>query len=514
MLRQHEPRMTPMDMPPHIRAFLQPDAYPHPVEHVEMIQTHASWVFLTGAWVYKFKKPVDFGFMDFSTLEKRRYYCQQELRLNRRLAPALYRDVLTVYRHGQSLHDQSFNLSGPGEIVDYCLQMAQFDQADLLDQRLARQALEPQWMDLLASDVAAFHARAAINSNPDIDPVALLDRHIRDNLAVAADHQPDAIAPATLQTLSTFARSALAEKRADLIQRQRAGHIRDCHGDLHFRNIALIDGHPTLFDCIEFNDAYRIIDTMNDIAFLVMDCDAHARPDLGMRFLSRYLEQSGDYAGLKLLPLYLFYRAGVRGKVACILADELPEQQQPPQWQEAQRYFELAASYSRTESPTLFAIGGLSGSGKSHLALRGCGRERAIIIRSDATRKRIAAEFPDQELYGETMHIRTYAAMFDAARTCLKAGFSVILDATFLHPDSRRQLKALAEACDVPMQCFWLDIKTDVLKENVHRRQQKGHDISDADLRVLDMQLAEYQRPDEPWIQFLTSNRTWPERGY
>jgi len=495
-----------LDMPLHIEAFYRPDAYPHPVEHVEMIQTHASWVFLTGAWAYKFKKPVDFGFMDFSTLEKRRYFCQQELTLNRRLAPALYLDVLPVYQHAQS-----FNLLGPGDIVDYCLKMVQFDQADLLDQKLAHHELEPQWMDVLASDVAGFHARAAINNGSDIDHATLLDHHIRNNLAVAAEHQPLAITPATLQTLSAFTHSTVREKRADLMQRQHDRHVRDCHGDLHFRNITLIDDHPTLFDCIEFNDAYRIIDTMNDIAFLVMDCDAHARPDLGMRFLSRYLEQSGDYAGLNLLPLYLFYRAGVRGKVACILADELPNQQQSPQWQEAQRYFELAASYCRTSSPTLFAIGGLSGSGKSHLALRGCGRERAIIIRSDATRKRIAANSSDLDLYGQAMHIRTYSAMFDAARICLNAGFSVILDATFLHPDSRRQLKELAGECAVPMQFYWLDIKIDILRDNIRRRQQSGHDISDADLRVLDLQLAEYQRPDEPWIQFLTSNRTWPE---
>ncbi len=507
------PTVKPLQTPPHIQAFSRPDTYPHPVEHLEMIQTHASWVFLTGAWAYKFKKPVDFGFMDFSTLEKRHYYCNQELRLNRRLAPALYLDVLPVYQHGES-----FNLSGPDVIVDYCLKMVQFDQRNLLDRKLARHELKPAWMDMLANDVASFHACAEVCSNPEIDHAALLEDHIRDNLAVANRHQPRAASPATLQKLADFGRSELKEKQADLIQRQHDRHIRDCHGDLHFRNIALIDGRPTLFDCIEFNSAYRIIDTMNDIAFLVMDCDAHARPDLGMRFLSRYLEQSGDYAGLQLLPLYLFYRASVRGKVACMLADELPEAQQAPQWQEAQRYFELAASYGaasydRGNSPTLFAIGGLSGSGKSHLALRGCGIKRAIIIRSDATRKRIAGDSPELDLYGQQMHIRTYAAMFDAARICINAGFSVILDATFLHPDSRRQCRELAEACTVPMQFFWLDIPVDQLKANILRRQQSGHDISDADLRVLDLQLAEYQRPDEPWVQFLTSNRSWPRRS-
>jgi len=493
------------DIPLHIQAFYRPDTYPHPVEHVDMIQTHASWVFLTGAFAYKFKKPVDFGFMNFSTLAKRRYYCTQELKLNRRLAPELYLDVLPVYQDGTS-----FNLYGAGNIVDYCLKMVQFEQSCLLDQKLARHKLAPQWMDTLATDVARFHAHAEINNDAQFDHGALLGDHIRDNLAMAGQCHGLAMEPAELAALSTFANNVLKGKQVELTRRQRDHHIRHCHGDLHFRNITMIDGHPTLFDCIEFNDAYRIIDTMNDIAFLVMDCDAHGRPDLGMRFLSRYLEHSGDYSGLNLLPLYLFYRAGVRGKVACILANELSKEKQPPQWQEARRYFELAASYSQATAPTLFAIGGLSGSGKSYLALLGCGKEHAIIIRSDATRKRITTDFPDLALYGQAMHIHAYAAMFDAARICLKAGFSVILDATFLHPDSRRQLSELAGECAVPMQCFWLDIKTDILRNNILRRQQSGHDISDADLSVLDLQLAEYQRPPEPWIRFLTSNRSWP----
>jgi len=492
-------------MPEHIQAFFRPETYPHPVETVNMIQTHASWVFLAGAFAYKFKKPVDFGFMDFSTLAKRQYFCQQELKLNRRFAPALYLDVLPVYQLRGA-----FSLSGPGDVVDYCLKMVRFEQSALLDQKLVHGELDAQWMDDLACDVTRFHAQVEINDDSNFDHATLLAEHIGDNLAIAARHSSSAIAPDVLETLRIFSDSALREQQAALQQRQRERHIRHCHGDLHFRNITLIDGKPTLFDCIEFNDEYRIIDTMNDVAFLVMDCDAHERSDLGMRFLSRYLEHSGDYAALALLPLYLFYRASVRGKVACILADELPPDQQQPQWQEARRYFDLASSYTKTASPRLFAIGGLSGSGKSHLALLGCGKERAIIIRTDATRKRIANDFPELKLYGKQMHVHTYTAMFNAAHTALSAGFSVILDATFLHPDSRRQTHELAAECNVPLHFYWLDINTDTLRSNICQRQQAGRDISDADLSVLELQLAEYHRPPEPWVRFLKSADDWP----
>lgn len=491
--------------PPHIQAFHQPETYPHPANRIEMIQTHASWVFLSGDFAYKFKKPVDFGFMDFSTLAKRKYYCEQELQLNQRLTPVLYLDVLPVYRHGDH-----YNFKASSEIVDYCLKMKRFNQADLLDQKLRRHALDPQWMDQLAEYVAAFHKRTEINTDPDFGHDARLASHMQDNLAIAAKYDGLAVDAANLQTLTAFMHRELGAKLPALKQRQAEHHIRHCHGDLHFRNITLLDGNPVLFDCIEFNDAYRIIDTMNDIAFLVMDCDAHASPDLGMRFLSRYLEYSGDYAGLMLLPLYLFYRAGVRGKVACILADELTAEQQQPQWHEARKYFTLAATYAKPARPALFVIGGLSGSGKSHLALLGCGPQRAIIIRSDATRQRIAPDYPDLERYGRDMHIHTYNAMFDAARTALRAGFSVILDATFLHPDSRKQVITLAEACNVALHFYWLDIDPETLEHNIRQRQQHGQDISDADLDVLALQLAEYQRPQEACIHFLTSSDTFP----
>jgi len=495
------------DIPAHVTALLNPAIYPHPVERVEMLQTHISWVFLAGNYVYKLKKPVNFGFLDFSTLELRRHYCERELTLNRRFAAPLYLAVLPLCR-SDGAYRLDMDAANECEIIDYCLQMTRFDQSDLLDNRLAQGAFDPGWMDMLARDVAAFHADAEINRTPGFDPGALLAEHIRANLAVAAEHVGATVSAADLAALNAFADSELANRRADLQQRRRDGHIRRCHGDLHLRNIALYNGHPMLFDCIEFNDTFNMIDTINDVAFLVMDCDARDRPDLGFRFLSRYLERCGDYGGLSLLPLYLFYRAGVRGKVACMLADELSEP--AAQLSEAGRYFSLALDYARRPKPALFVIGGLSGSGKSHLALLGCRRERAVIIRSDTTRKRIAGSYPELALYGEQMHAHTYAAMFDAARSALKAGCPVILDATFLNPVMRRQAYDLARNCGAPLHFYWLEIDSVRLTANIRQRQQRGNDISDADLSVLRRQLAGYATPVETWIRRLHRSDCWP----
>jgi len=491
-------------LPSHVQAFYNTELYKHPTGSIEMIQTHISWVFLTGNFVYKLKKPVDLGFLDYSTLEKRKFYCEQELLLNRRLMPDVYLEVCSV-----CLCEGEYNLSGDGEVIDYCLKMVQFDQAGLFDKMLEQGEFKPEWMDTLAKDIAFFHAQAEVNSNPSFKHASYIEEHIQANLNVASAHIEKALSEKNMKLLRSFAKTELEHKQVALKERLVHQHIRHCHGDLHFRNITLWEGKPRAFDCIEFNDEYRIIDTMNDVAFLLMDCDAHKRADLGMRFLSRYLEHSADYDGLSLLSLYLFYRASVRGKVACILADELPYEQQGPQWQEARNYFNLALNYTQKNKPTLFAIGGLSGSGKSHLALLGCGVESAIVIRSDATRKRISINFPERDLYGDQMGNDTYQAMFDAAKAALEAGFSVIMDATFLQSDSRQQVYDLAKNTKCPMHFYWLEVAENTLRHRIKKRIEVNKDISDADLDVLSLQLAKYEKPNEPWIHCLDSSDSW-----
>ncbi len=470
-----------------------------------MIQTHISWVFLTGLFAYKIKKPVDLGFLDFSTLAQRKYYCERELELNRRFSAEIYLDVLPVNRVNDAC-----NLNGTGKTIDYCLKMKQFAQSDLLKQRLTSNHFDPIWLDILARKTALFHKLEAAVCSSRIDHALLLDVHIQSNLVIAEKHIGRALSYSTMQQLSDYAEQAKQKFSKLLIERQWNGFVRHCHGDLHLGNITLFNRDPHLFDCIEFNDEFSVIDIMNDVAFLAMDLDAHHHPELAMRFLSRYLEHTGDYAGLMLMRYYLYYRACVRGKVACLLADELDLAEQAASHEEGKQYFTLAAAYTKPVSAKLFAIGGLSGSGKSHLALLGCGVERAIIIRTDATRKRIASDYPELELYGAEMHAITYKAMFSDARIALKAGFSVILDATFLHPDSRHSLFDLANECEVALLFYWLDIDKRTLRQQIISRQKAANDISDADLRVLDLQLAEYIRPCEARIQFIHSNQAWP----
>ncbi|MDQ6966437.1 MAG: AAA family ATPase, partial [Mariprofundaceae bacterium] len=303
------------------------------------------------------------------------------------------------------------------------------------------------------------------------------------------------------------------------------GHIRDCHGDLHPGNIAVYQGRPRIFDCIEFNPEYRAIDTLSDAAFLVMGLEAHGYADLAFRFLSRYLEHSGDYDAIPLLSLFLCYRATVRGKVACLLAEDasISNAVKSSKLAEAAQYFTLASDYLNKPSPacehvggqhivSLHAVGGLSGSGKSHLSLLGCGVEGAIIIRSDATRKRIAPQYSDLPLYSDAMHRLTYQAMFDAAAAVLKAGWAVILDATFLSADERQRARDLAAASNTPFRFIWLDVPEERLRHNVRQRGLQDRDISDADITVLEGQLANYHRPDEQDILYLTSADTWPQQ--
>jgi len=496
-----------MTSPPLIQAMLREDFYPHTVRNIHLLQTHISWVLLTGTYAYKVKKPVNFGFLDFSSLEKRKHFCEEELHLNRRLAPALYLDVLPISRKGDG-----FKLGGSSNVCDWCVKMTQFADTDLLDARIRNNTFNPEWLDMLAHDVSAFHAQASQDAATSaFGAPGYLLRHIDASLN-AALHHPEAIKPGNIHDL----------RRQCMVQTQRLAHIfeqrmadrriRDCHGDLHLGNVALYQGRPTVFDCIEFNPEYRAIDTLNDAAFLVMDCDARGHVDLAFRFLSRYLECSGDYGGVALLPLFLSYRAGVRGKVACLLAEDkdIEIAGKQSKLREAAGYFDLAKAYlERPAEPCLYAIGGLSGSGKSHLALIGCGKARAVIVRSDATRKRIAGQHPNLDLYGETMNHHTYQAMYDAASNLLAAGWPVILDATFLSPDERQRARDVARAAGVPFRFIWLDVPEEKLKEHIRHRQTNGKDISDAGLNVLDLQLADYRRPDDTDIRFLPSADAW-----
>ena len=504
-------------LPAHVRAFTNPEFYPHPASNITMLQTHISWVFLAGSFAYKIKKPLNLGFLDFTTPAKRLQTCGDELTLNRRLAPEIYLQVLPLFQHGD-VYILGSELKHHQDAIDYCLKMVRFDQRDLFDARLMEARFDSAWMDRLAETIADFHLHA--ESSPYIQAFGeprFLYNHIEANLTIAKNCLQQDLSPSLLSGLKQKSKTWL-DRFQTIIEQRQGQFVKNCHGDLHLKNITLFNNRPTPFDCIEFSDEFRMIDTMNDAAFLVMDCDSRNRSDLGYRFLSRYLEQCGDYDGLKLLPLYLSYRAGVRGKVACLLEGELADDSSVDQTQQqethdsVQHYFSLADQYLTSgQQPELFIIGGLSGSGKSHLALLALQYISAVIIRSDATRKRIARDHPDLPLYSNRMHKLTYQAMFDAAEKALEAGFSAILDATFLYPASRERAAGLGSAQKVPWHFYWLDIDSETLRARVGRREEDGRDISDAGLKVLESQLATHKRPTEPYIEFISDSDHWPK---
>ena len=489
---------------------LEPSFYDHPTAGIRLIQTHISWVILTGSYAYKVKKPVDFGFLDFSSLDKRHAMCLKELVLNRRLAPELYLDVLPIFASARG-----YRLGGKGDdagAVEYCLKMTQFDPEALFAREIDHPRFNPAWMDTLASQIADFHNSAEVVHASGFGDAATLHRYISENLHASTELAAHCGPPDLTPELDRHASRMLQNREPQIRQRQKDGFIRACHGDLHLGNIALVHGEPRVFDCIEFNDELRLIDTMSDAAFLAMDCDARGHPELGMRFLSRYLEHTGDYQGLALLRLYQLYRAGVRGKVAFLLSKDtgMPEDEAGTKIQEARRYFDLAVSYGMPAGrPALYAVGGLSGSGKSHLALIGSAAERALVIRSDATRKRLGTGSA-ASLYTPQMTEATYAAMIAGADAALAAGYPVILDATFLARTHRDQVRGLAQKHGIPPHLLWLDLPPAVLRQRIRQRSTTGSDVSDADLAVLESQLARYQRPDEPEIRFLTASDRWP----
>jgi aminoglycoside phosphotransferase family enzyme/predicted kinase len=433
-----------------IAALSGPAAYPHPVDPVEVVETHISWVLLTGAFAYKIKKPVDYGFVNYSTLERRRHFCEEEIRLNRRLAPDLYIGVVPIT--GDASHPK---VDGAGAAIEYAVKMREFPQDSQLDRVLARGLLGPEEVDELADTLARFHAGAPQARPGDgyggPDEVAAV---MRGNFELTAKFVPGLIGRDAYAHLKGWTDQALARHRDTIASRLTDGFVRECHGDVHLRNVALIDGKIEIFDCIEFNPAYRFTDVMAEVAFTQMDFDARDHPGFGWRFIGRYLERTGDYAGLALLPMYLAYRAYVRAKVTALGPDG------PERRRTILRQVALAEGYTRDRRPGLLIMHGVTGSGKSTLSDALLMDLGCVRIRSDVERKRIAgvgrARKPQPVgggIYSADMTRTTYARLHELAAEGLKAGYTVILDATYLKGWQRQAAREVAEAQGAP---WWI----------------------------------------------------------
>jgi len=359
---------------------------PDTCESKEYFETHISWVLLTGKFVYKIKKPVNFGFLDFSTLEKRRVCCEQELRLNRRLAPRIYLDLVSISGSYQLM-------PASGEALEYAVKMLQFPQSAQMDHMLEAGKLTIGHMDAIARMVAEFHQAVAVaNESMDHGSKTAVINPVIENFIQIEQHSDIAAYKDVLSKLKKWSDNEFSRLETVFTQRKRDGFIRECHGDMHLRNLVwLEDAGPVAFDCIEFNPALRWIDVISEVAFLVMDLQDRHQSQLANRFLNSYLEVTGDYAGLTPMPFYLCYRAMVRAKVDILRLEQknVSQQERAGIIAEFESYLELASGYTRQSSPKLILMRGVSASGKSTVSSALVDTLGAIRIRSDVERKRM-----------------------------------------------------------------------------------------------------------------------------
>ncbi len=478
-----------------IRALQNAALYGQVTGAISVLETHISWVILTGEFAYKIKKAVDFGFLDFSTLEKRLLYCREELRLNRRFAPDLYLDVISITGTAERPA-----LEGAGAPLEYAVKMRQFPQQGLLSTIAAGRKLESGHIDELAHLVADSHGSidvAAQDSgygNPD-------DIHhwVSENFEQIRPVLTDPLQRQQLDQVEAWCRREYRLRRPVMLVRLADGFVRECHGDLHLGNMVMIDNRITAFDCIEFNPRLRWIDIMSEAAFVMMDIQDRGYSQLAYRFLNGYLQHSGDYAGVVMLHYYLVYRALVRAKVAVLRLGQgsIDAAGNNAIREEYASYMALAGQYTAPAHPALVITHGVSGTGKSWCASRLAERCSAIQIRSDVERKRLygySAAAGTQSgiesgIYAPAASQKTYRRLAQLAAAVIDGGYPVIVDAAFLQQAERRHFRELARDLGVPFVLLHFDADADRLHARLRQRQAAGSDASEAGIEVLAGQL-------------------------
>lgn len=476
---------------PLIDALRRPDRYPQGVDRVDLVETHISWVLLAGDRVYKLKKPLDLGFLDFSTLDKRRFFCEEEVRLNRRTAPDLYLDVVAIRG---TADNPAFE--GAGDIIEYAVKMRRFDAAAGFDHLLSQQRLQREHIIGLGNRLADLHQIADI-AGPDSDfgTVRATVEPIRDNFTDLADTLKDAPVAAGLAALQAWTEAEVARLTPFMMERQRSGFIRECHGDAHLGNVALINGEVTLFDCVEFSSELRWIDLMSDVAFTVMDLHRRGEAGFAWLLLDQYLAATGDYRGLQLLPLYMVHRALVRAKVTALRLEDA-DADPHALLDDVGHYLELAGNISRQKRPAIIITMGLSGSGKSWLAQQLVERVGLVRLRSDVERKRLHGMSRNDrsdsaiasDLYSSEATARTYRYLADLARSLIDAGMPCLIDAACLRHWQRRIFRELATQAGVPFGILHCHADSTELEQRLLAREAEGKDPSEAGLAVLEHQ--------------------------
>jgi aminoglycoside phosphotransferase family enzyme/predicted kinase len=469
-----------------VESLLRPEAYPDPVSHVELVETYISYLFLTGRYVYKVKKPVDYGFLDFTTLDQRRCYCHQEVKLNRRLSPEVYLGVVEIREQ-----DGQYAIDGPGPTVEYAVKMLQLPRQRAMNALLREGKVSEDDIRRLAAKIADFHRRA--ETSPEITRQGGLEvvrQNVEENFSQTEKFVGTCLSSDAFDDLAAYSRAFLEVKEGLLRRRAREGCIRDCHGDLHTAQIFLENG-ISIIDCIEFNDRFRCSDVAEDIAFLAMDLDYYGRPDLSQLLMDTYVQESGDSGVLDLLGFFKCYRAHVRGKVTSFRLDDpaLFAAEKRETLASAQAYFQLARSYTQVlPRPVMVLVAGLTGTGKSTIAQELARRWNLSYISSDITRKTLAGMAPEErryEAFGEGIYSpefsrQTYDAMFQQAEQHLQDGRSVALDGTFRSVAERSQAVETARRTGADAWIIECLLPEAEVQRRLERRAREGTSVSDA----------------------------------
>lgn len=483
-----------------ISALQNPGLYDHPVESFEVLETHISWVILTGPYAYKIKKPVDFGFLDFSSLDRRKHFCAEELRLNSRLAPTLYLDVVPIT--GSAEQPQ---VNGAGEPFEYAIRMRQFDQSGLFDAMQEKEGLDAGMMRDLAQQVAAFHRElpAVADDKPLGTPEAVFAAMKENFEQIRPLLEDDSLLP-QLEALESWTECTFERHQDTIASRRERGFVRECHGDLHLTNITRFEDQVTVFDCIEFNEPFRWIDTINDLAFLLMDLESRNEYALSADVLNVYLEYSGDFEGVQLLTMYKTYRALVRAKIALFMLGNpsLSDDEKQALHDRYRSYAALAESYSETPIPYLLATAGLSGSGKTVISSMLSTKLGLIRLRSDVERKRLHGLDPlassrsgiGKDMYSEEANRKTYERLASLATQLLLGGNPVIIDSAALRQSERAAFDDVATNLGLPFALIDCKAPEETRKKWV--RERNG-DASEATEQLLEEQ--------KKWVEPLTA---------
>jgi uncharacterized protein len=479
-----------------IQAMLNPEFYFEKPEKIELIQTQMSFIFIAGDFAYKLKKPVNLGYLDYTTLEKRRFYCERELELNQRLCPETYISVLAITQKNNTI-----SFEKDGNIIDYVLKMRVLPRNQMLNVLLEKDLVSSEMMSRLAHKLSSFHQRAetgeVISTFGDITSITY---NTEENFNQTEKSIGRTISERKYQRIREYTRRFLSENSPLFTSRVQAGKIRDCHGDLHAAHICFVND-ICIYDCIEFNDRFRYGDIASEISFLAMDIDHYGRADISSDFVNYYVNYSGDTDLNRLLSFYKCYRAYVRGKVESFKLDDpviIPEDKKIA-LRVAYGYFNLSSFYTRSR-PTLIITVGVTGTGKTTLAKELAKHTGASVISSDIIRKQLAGipvnqhvyDSFDEGIYSTDFTRKTYDTMLSWGRHSLETGKPVILDATFISHSDREKAREMAEEIGADFYILECCTNEEIIRERLIKRQRESS-ISDGRLEILGPQIKQFE---------------------